>query len=560
MMFRQFEDFLNLDQHADTVRQQNARNTGYAAAFGSVLAFVLLIADIFLAEGDVLIDIAGDFAMLMLAVFAIILVRVGYDRIVASLFIIALLLVIGTRVLGSEDFALSQMTTTWLVIMLATAVAGREWVFATGVGSLVLVYLGFLNLEGDENPTYTLLLWFSTTAFVMLLGVMVTSSFKQTVGTIRSEAVRRSQLLETSNVVASSIFRRLDLETLLDEVVNTIRDQFDEIYHAQVFLLDRGGRNAVLRASTGEVGRELIERQHSLGVGTQSVIGQVTQLGSYVLAEDTSQDAVHRANELLPDTRTELALPLRVAEGVIGALDIQSLSPRAFSAADIEVFQALADQIALAITNARLLDNLQDQLRQNQLLLERETRSRLEIEQLNAELLGQGWANYLKVAAPEPRQTIDIDSGEIIANEANVNPASLNAMRDLQVELIEEETKRRLALPIIVEDLPIGLIEFDIPKDEVISQGIMDALTILRDRIGILVENVRLFDQARTVASREQIVSDVATDLLQSRDIQSLVQRAAPLLNDVVGAKNTFIRLGGQVYRAIDIDDNGHEG
>lgn len=559
-MFRRFEDFLNLGQHPDTIRQQNARNTGYAAAFGTVLAFVLLLADLFLAEGDVFIDIAGDFAMFLLALFAIILVRAGYDRIVASFLIVALLVVIGARVLSSEDFALSQMTTTWLVIILATAVAGREWVFATGVGSLILVYLGYLNLEGDENPFYTFLLWFSTTAFVTLMGVMITGSFKQTVGTIRSEAVRRSQLLQTSNVVASSIFRRIDVETLLDEVVNTIRDQFDEIYHAQVFLLDRGGRNALLRASTGEVGRELIDRQHSLGVGSQSVIGQVTQLGSYVLAEDTSQDPVHRANELLPDTRTELALPLRVAEGVIGALDLQSLSPRAFSGADIEVFQALADQIALAITNARLLDNLQDQLRQNQLLLERETRSRLEIEQLNAELLGQGWANYLKVAAPEPRQTIDIDSGEVIASDANVSPESLEAMRKLQVEFIEDGVRRRLALPIIVEDLPIGLIEFDIPPNEVISQGIMDALGILRDRIGILVENVRLFDQARTVASREQIVSDVATDLLQSRDIQSLVERAAPLFNDVVGAKNTFIRLGSQVFRTIDIDDNGHEG
>src|SRR5262249_37226567 len=92
----------------------------------------------------------------------------------------------------------------------------------------------------------------------------------------------------------------------------------------------------------------LLARGHKLAVGSKSVIGQVTSTGQSVVALDTSASAIHRANELLPNTRAELALPLKINENIIGALDLQSKKVDAFSEADIRLFQAVADQVAIA--------------------------------------------------------------------------------------------------------------------------------------------------------------------------------------------------------------------
>ncbi len=163
---------------------------------------------------------------------------------------------------------------------------------------------------------------------------------------------RRAKQLEAVAEVSRAVSSLLDLDELLNTTVELIRDAFG-YYHAQVFLVDDENYAAWLRASTGEVGRILLERKHHLIVGSQSVIGQVTATGKPVVARDTDRDAVHRRNELLPDTRAECAVPLRIGTRIIGALDVQSTEPDVFDEEDIAILQTLADQLAVAIENAR---------------------------------------------------------------------------------------------------------------------------------------------------------------------------------------------------------------
>nr|WP_290665380.1 ATP-binding protein [Ardenticatena sp.] len=189
------------------------------------------------------------------------------------------------------------------------------------------------------------------------------------------EQQRRTMQLQAAAEVGRAASSLLDLDELLNRVVDLIRDAFG-YYHAQVFLVDDEGYAAWLKASTGEAGRKLLARKHHLLVGSKSVIGQVTKYGEPVVARDTDKDVMHRKNELLPATRAECAVPLRVGGRIIGALDVQSTEPDVFSPQDIAVLQTLADQLAVAIENARAYER------------QRETAERLrELDQLKSQFL-----------------------------------------------------------------------------------------------------------------------------------------------------------------------------
>ncbi len=174
---------------------------------------------------------------------------------------------------------------------------------------------------------------------------------------------RRAAQLETSAQVAHAIASVLDVDQLLDRVVRLISEHFGH-YHTAIFLLDETRRWAVLRAANSEGGQRMLARNHQLQVGIQGIVGNVTRTGQPHVARNVGADAIHFDNPDLPDTRTEIALPLIAREQIIGALDIQSTEESAFDEADVSVFSALANQIAIALDNARLFKASQTALAQ----------------------------------------------------------------------------------------------------------------------------------------------------------------------------------------------------
>jgi nitrate/nitrite-specific signal transduction histidine kinase len=170
---------------------------------------------------------------------------------------------------------------------------------------------------------------------------------------LESKVEARTQQLEAAAEVGRAATSILSADELLARTVDLIRDRFG-YYHVSIFMLDETNRWAVLQEATGEAGAQLKERGHRLAVGSHSLIGWVTANRQPRIALDVASDEVHFRNELLPDTRSEAALPLRVGERLIGALDVQSRSLNAFNQADIDVLQVLADQIAVAVENGRL--------------------------------------------------------------------------------------------------------------------------------------------------------------------------------------------------------------
>jgi len=164
---------------------------------------------------------------------------------------------------------------------------------------------------------------------------------------------RRNTHLLASSEVSKAATQIHDVKKLLVTCVDLIRTHFG-FYYAAIFLIDDQGEWATLRAATGEAGEKLLAKGHKLAIGSQSMVGWVTGNNAARIALDVGEEAIRFDNPLLPKTRSEMALPLRVRGEVIGALDAQSTSVNAFSEEDIQTIQMMADQVAIAIDNARM--------------------------------------------------------------------------------------------------------------------------------------------------------------------------------------------------------------
>ena len=232
--------------------------------------------------------------------------------------------------------------------------------------------------------------WLSNTFVVMMLGVLGTVSLnylvphlsaaltqsrdlaqeleehraklEEQVAERTADLARRSTQLEMAAWVAREAAAIRDAEQLLEETVRLISDRFG-FYHTGIFLLDDAKEYAVLRAASSDGGQRMLARRHRLKVGEVGIVGYVTGRGEPRVALDVGEDAVFFNNPDLPDTRSEMALPLQARGEIIGALDVQSREPEAFSEEDVAVLQTLADQVALAISNTRLFQRAQDGLK-----------------------------------------------------------------------------------------------------------------------------------------------------------------------------------------------------
>jgi GAF domain-containing protein/HAMP domain-containing protein len=336
----------------------------------------------------------------------------------------------------------------------------------------------------------------------------------------------RSRRLETTLEIGRILTSIRDLDDLLEDVVRLIRGQFEEtVYHVQVFLIDPHTNRANLRASTGTVGRQLLQRGHFLEVGSRSVIGSVTAMGHAVVALDTSSNPIHQRNEFLPDTRAEMALPLRIENRVIGALDLQSTQPDAFSDQDVELFQGIADQITIAIENALLFD---------------ESRARLqEIERLNRTLTEAAWLETQQQREPH---SLAAATGPASPDGADWTELQLEAIGTRRIaERISGETVT-FAVPVLLRDQALGAIEWQVPRSRY-TEATRQTAQALTMRLALAAENIRLFEQSHRAAQRELLVNRISSKLIGTTNIDEILQTAVRELGLALHTPQMVIRL-----------------
>ena len=164
---------------------------------------------------------------------------------------------------------------------------------------------------------------------------------------------RRNEYLAASSEIGRLVTSTLDLDAIFTRSVNLIIERFG-FYHASIFTVEETGFNAILQESTGLAGQKMKEQKHTLAVGSNSIVGKATEKGEVVVVNNTALDnSIHKPNPLLPETKAEAAVPLKIGNRIIGTLDIQSTEVNAFSQDEIAILQILADQIAVGIDNAR---------------------------------------------------------------------------------------------------------------------------------------------------------------------------------------------------------------
>jgi len=299
------------------------------------------------------------------------------------------------------------------------------------------------------------------------------------------------------------------------------------LYHAQIFLVDEDGMYAVVRASTGEVGKRLLQRGHRLAVGSVSVIGQVTDQGRYILAKDTAASQVHRRNEFLPDTRSELAIPLQVGDKIIGALDVQSVQSDAFPDDLIRVLETMADNIAIAIENARLYEESLRRVRQ--------------IEETNRDATRSAWQEYLR---DQRALSITREAGVTTVPDPSISDLRRRALASGEV-LVGELTGRNtypIAVPIQLRGQTLGAVEWELPAND-FSREKLELARELADRLALSLDNARLFQESRRATERERLVNMIAARLTAQTSIDQILQTAVREVGQALRSPQVTIRL-----------------
>ena len=353
---------------------------------------------------------------------------------------------------------------------------------------------------------------------------------------LEARIAARSRDISATQEISRFAATQRDLQVLMDRVVGLIVDRFSSIYHAQIFLIDSDREYAIVRASTGEVGRQLIARGHRLSVGSVSVIGQVTEQGRYILARDTAVSQVHRRNEFLPDTRAELAIPLRVGDDIIGALDVQSKQPDAFTEDLINVLQTMADQIAIAIQNARLY--------------EESLRRVVEVEENNRQSTLKVWQEYMR----DQRLTqLSANAGVPTGTDYSELRRMALTQSKLVIGAITERQTIPVAVPVTLRGQTLGAVEWELP-----AQGFgddqLELAQELANRLALSLDNARLFQESRRATERERLVNTIAAKLTVQTNIDSILQTAVREVGQALRAPQVSIRL----HTAPETASNGN--
>jgi GAF domain-containing protein len=486
----------------------------------------------------------------VLCVATLIGVRGGYVRQIALVPVLAVYILLLPPLIQTNIAHADNAYLLLIGLVLAGMLDGERGLFFAAPIHFILIVVAFVTTINDEAvaaiPTHTantliLMLFASATilGFLLIYRRLLTRSRAQQDVAASSRRVKLAQL---TTRITRSISDVSELDRVLSDIVQDVLLDYPAMYHVQVFLVDDTGRVANLVASTGEVGQQLLDRHHSLPVGSLSVIGQVTQRQEPIVAVVGGENSVHRPNDLLPDTRLEVALPIGTGGRNIGALDLQSKRGDVLAEDDLTTLQAIADSIAITITNARLLEQTQQRLVENERLVESMAAARQEVQRLRKELTGNIWADFLRGQSNSYNFDLDFEANRI-ANSESVTASIADAIdRREIVRRTDPDGTHIVAVPLRVRGEVIGAMEFEVDDD--LSPEDLNMLSEVGERFGLAAENNRLYQSSQRIAQREALVNEISTKIQAATSVETTLAVAARSLRDVLKAKHISIQLG----------------
>jgi len=340
-----------------------------------------------------------------------------------------------------------------------------------------------------------------------------------------SELERRSKLLKAVADVGKAVTSFRDLSELLQQTAYLIHENFG-YYHVGIFLLDERREFAVLGASNSEGGRRMLERKHQLKVGETGIVGYVTQNAKARIALDVGKDAVFFDNPDLPQTRSEMALPLVAGGQILGALDVQSTEPQAFSEDDISTLQILAEQIAIAIQNANLFN---------------ENKRALDAARMS--YAGQSREAWNKILRSQPRigfLATPADTMEVHPEELDPHIARSFGSGDV----VHGSDGLTLSVPIKARGQVIGAIR--LKKSEIAEAWTQDETNlalVLSDQLSGALESARLYKESQQLAARESLISDISARITAVSQTDAILRETVQELGQTIGNASITFQL-----------------
>ena len=335
------------------------------------------------------------------------------------------------------------------------------------VGALLFVALVYLS---DESITRALA---EARASGEALQRMTTN--------LEARVAEQTRDLRLAAEIGQNVAQIRDIDRLLERTVSLVRERFD-LYFTQIYLPDSAGRSLVMRAGTGDVGRQLLERGHRLPLTLDSINGTAAVERRAVVVADTYNSATFRANDLLPLTRSEMAVPLIAAERVVGVLNLQSTIPGALSESILPVFEALAGQLAVAIDNAGLFAATRA--------------ARDELAAQSRRLVDAGWRNFLN--GIERREQLGF-TYDRVAIFPVIDPDRLAGER------------ATVAVPISVAGRTVGRVQIDTGSNGPLGAADMELVDFVAQQVAQQVESLRLLAEAEKYRAEAETIVRQAT-------------------------------------------------
>lgn len=420
-----------------------------------------------------------------------------------------------------EDETRNTLISAVGVSLFILALAGLA---AYGIGNSITAPLGKLTKAAEElaGGNLDIRADVTTNDEIGMLSSMLNDMTSTTQGLIATLEERVAERTETIEVRASqmqavaevgkSVAAQRDLDELLTRTTRIISDRFN-YYHVGIFFLDQRGEYAILRASNSSGGAKMLERGHKLRVGQEGIVGTAAGTGEARIALDVGEDAVFFNNPDLPDTRSEMALPLIAGGETLGVLDIQSIEANVFSADDIPTLQLLAEQLAIAVQNARLLRNSQEAL----MLARKATRdiSRENWRALLQDIEGLGFVSSL-----------DGELAQVTKDSVtNTDRGILDGKKMLS------EDQKTLSVPIRARGQTIGIMRLaKLPGSEIWTPDEIADVEQLSSQISNTLESARLYQEAQRRAAQEQAIGEITSAISASTNVDNILRSTVQAL------------------------------
>ena len=338
---------------------------------------------------------------------------------------------------------------------------------------------------------------------------------------------KQATYLRVAAEVARDSANIKNLDELLDRAAQLILDRFG-FYHTGIFLLDERNEYAILQASPTEAGREMLARHHKLRVGQEGIVGNVSATGESRIALDTGLDVTYFDNPLLPMTRSEMALPLKVNEQLLGVLDVQSELPEAFTQDDISTLQIMADQLALAIQRVRLSQEQEYNLRQ--------------LESAYQTFTLSSWRKLSQERGFKPGYRFDGVKLTTLDNFPESSQETLRKGKSVILPSDKETNSTTLAVPLKLRDQILGVMSIGFGEGTINSETINLAEEIA-NRLAVALENARLYSETQKQAEQTRAVSEISNIITSSVNIENILRTAVQELGRINPDTEVTVRL-----------------